>query len=82
MSTKRRAFAGACDGCGRDIERIIEVPEGQVSQFGILVRCAECRETSLIPARSSGDHRVDPPWVVSPDEVLEWFRYGDVEVQG
>jgi predicted RNA-binding Zn-ribbon protein involved in translation (DUF1610 family) len=81
MSTKRRAFAGVCDACGRDIERVIEVAEGQVSQHGVLMRCAECREVSLIPARSTGDHRADPAWLVSPDDVLEWFRCGNGEVR-
>jgi|APHM01.1.fsa_nt_gi hypothetical protein len=81
MSTKPRAFAGVCDGCGRDIERVIELAAGKVSKHGVLMRCAECRAVSLIPARSSGDHRTDPAWVVSPDDVLEWFQYGDVEVR-
>jgi hypothetical protein len=81
MTTRRRAFAGGCDGCGRDMERIIEIPEGQVSQHGVLMRCAECGEVSLTPARSSGDNRHEPPWVVAPDEVADWFRYGDVEVR-
>ncbi len=81
MTRRRRAFAGECSHCGRDMERIIEIAAGQVSQHGVLMRCAECREVSLTPARSSGDNRPDPAWVVAPDEVADWFRYGDVEVR-
>jgi hypothetical protein len=77
MSTKRRAFAGTCDTCGHEMERIIEVSEGQVSLHGVLMRCAECREVSLTPARSSGDTRHEPPWVVERGAVADWFRYGD-----
>jgi hypothetical protein len=61
------------------MERIIEVSEGQVSQHGVLMRCAECDEVSLTPARSTGDNRYEPPWVVERDEVLDWFRRGDTE---
>jgi hypothetical protein len=74
--TANRAYSGDCDHCGRDINTVIEVSDGQLSKPGVLMRCAGCQEVSFVPAASAGDHRADPPWYVAPDEVLEWFHCG------
>jgi len=74
---KTRVYAGDCPHCGHEMRRKIGSTQGQTAKPGVLMRCAECREVSFARPESAGDPRGGPGWVVSPEQVVEWFDYGE-----
>jgi len=78
---KTRVYAGDCLHCGHEMRRKIDSTQGQTAKPGVLMRCAECREVSFAHPESAGDPRGGPEWVVEPEQVVEWFDYGEVDVR-
>jgi len=78
-ATNFALYGGACDHCGRAIERQMTWPTGTSPQPGLRVRCQECRRVSyLLPKDDDGDslsHQQETPFVTSNPDCA--FRRGD-----
>jgi len=74
---KTRAYGRCCPHCGHEMRRTIDSTQGQTAKPGVLMRCAECRNVSFAHPESTGEVRDGPGWVVEPEQVVEWFDYGE-----
>jgi hypothetical protein len=68
------AVGGVCPDCELFLWRYLKRQSAKSAVPGVWLRCSECDvSTYARPARSHIVQR-DPPWVVDPEQVVEWFE--------